>query len=286
MTRRMLTSSALQRPVRALISRACWAALVIQVACFDPDLSDTRCSLTGECPNDMVCDTGLDRCVAALPVQCTFQSDARTLALWHLDEGTGQEASDSSGNGHQVLLGSTADVEPSDPTWVTPWRSGRALSFRDGNQYALAMNSEYFVAPPVTIEAWVRMNQPYGSTYLFHGDGVYSLFVDDNGSVRFMSWEDETTSVDAASSESIHDSQWHYIVGTHDRFELKVYVDGYLADSVDVRRDAAGSARYSFGGRPGYANSNHDMDEIRISGEARTAEEIASHYTQCQDQAL
>jgi hypothetical protein len=233
----------------------------------------------------MVCDPGLDLCVAVLPAQCIFESDAETLALWHFDESAGQEASDSSSNGHLLLLGSTTEVEPSDPRRITPWRSGRALSFGDDtDQYALAMNSEYYVAPPVTIEAWVRMTKPYGSAYIFYGDRVYSLLVDDNGSVNFIALQDATAPVAAVSARSIHDSEWHYVVGTHDRFELKVFIDGSLEDSIDVRRDAAGSARYSLGGRPGFVSSNHDMDEIRISGEARTAEEIASHYNQCQSQ--
>gem|GEM_PF-4959447 len=44
----------------------------------------------------------------------SFTSDGNTVALWHLNEGSGTSATDSSGNGHTgTLTGSPT------PTWVT-----------------------------------------------------------------------------------------------------------------------------------------------------------------------
>jgi hypothetical protein len=48
-----------------------------------------------------------------------FVTDANTVALYHLDEGSGQTLSDASGNGHNGVLGTTPAVEPADPTWST-----------------------------------------------------------------------------------------------------------------------------------------------------------------------
>jgi hypothetical protein len=46
-----------------------------------------------------------------------FSADANTLALYHLDEGSGQAVLDSSGRGNNLTLGQTALVESSDPLW-------------------------------------------------------------------------------------------------------------------------------------------------------------------------
>ncbi len=48
-----------------------------------------------------------------------FSSDAQTIALFSLNEGTGQTAVSSGGSSATLLLGSSSAVESSDPLWVT-----------------------------------------------------------------------------------------------------------------------------------------------------------------------
>ena len=48
-----------------------------------------------------------------------FAVDADTVALWHLDEGEGQEVDDASGNGWDGVLGTTTATQSSDPDWST-----------------------------------------------------------------------------------------------------------------------------------------------------------------------
>lgn len=48
-----------------------------------------------------------------------FVQDSHTLVLYHFNEGSGQQAGDSSGMGNTGELGSTADADANDPTWVT-----------------------------------------------------------------------------------------------------------------------------------------------------------------------
>lgn len=49
-----------------------------------------------------------------------FTDDADTMALWHMNEGTGQTASDDSGNGNDGTLGSTGGSDANDPIWIDP----------------------------------------------------------------------------------------------------------------------------------------------------------------------
>lgn len=53
------------------------------------------------------------------PSTTQFSTDASTIGLWHLNEGTGQTVADASGNGRNGVLGTTSSVESSDPVWST-----------------------------------------------------------------------------------------------------------------------------------------------------------------------
>jgi len=48
----------------------------------------------------------------------TFGNDANTLALWRLDELSGQTAADASASGNTVTLGTAAGADTADPLWV------------------------------------------------------------------------------------------------------------------------------------------------------------------------
>lgn len=51
------------------------------------------------------------------PPTAPLSSDVNTVGLWHMDEGTGQDASDSSSNARDGVLGTTSVPQFSDPTW-------------------------------------------------------------------------------------------------------------------------------------------------------------------------
>jgi hypothetical protein len=48
-----------------------------------------------------------------------FATDASTIALYHLDEGTGQVLTDASGNNRNGVLGTSSAVETVDAQWST-----------------------------------------------------------------------------------------------------------------------------------------------------------------------
>jgi hypothetical protein len=53
------------------------------------------------------------------PPSGPFSSDGDTLALYHLDEGSGQVAADATPNQYDLTLGASPNVESSDPSWVS-----------------------------------------------------------------------------------------------------------------------------------------------------------------------
>ncbi|HEU4633913.1 MAG TPA: LamG domain-containing protein, partial [Flavisolibacter sp.] len=48
----------------------------------------------------------------------TFTDDANTVALYHFDEGVGQVSADATANNGDAILGATAAVETTDPSWI------------------------------------------------------------------------------------------------------------------------------------------------------------------------
>lgn len=53
------------------------------------------------------------------PQVTEFTPDAYTLALYHFNDGSGQQAADASGFNNTAELGSTADVDDNDPAWFS-----------------------------------------------------------------------------------------------------------------------------------------------------------------------
>jgi hypothetical protein len=53
------------------------------------------------------------------PPTAPLPSGPNTVALWHLDEGTGQTFADASGNGRNGTLGSGSGADSADPAWST-----------------------------------------------------------------------------------------------------------------------------------------------------------------------
>jgi hypothetical protein len=54
---------------------------------------------------------------AFTPPSSDFTSDSNTVVLYHLNEGSGQTVVDLSGNGRNLTLGASTDIESADPTW-------------------------------------------------------------------------------------------------------------------------------------------------------------------------
>ncbi|MFV9507649.1 MAG: LamG-like jellyroll fold domain-containing protein [Oscillochloridaceae bacterium umkhey_bin13] len=53
------------------------------------------------------------------PPTTAFTLDANTLAVFSLNEGSGQITQDRTPNGYSLTLGSTSSADPADPTWVS-----------------------------------------------------------------------------------------------------------------------------------------------------------------------
>ena len=84
-----------------------------------------------------------------------FPTAANLVALWHLDG----NANDSTGNGNDGTLKPIG----SEPTWESPGKFGGALSFDGSDDYVEVYNSTSLKPSNITVECWVRGNNPVGN---------------------------------------------------------------------------------------------------------------------------
>jgi len=214
----------------------------------------------------------------------TYQSnknqvwDSNYLGIWHSGE--------SSGN----LLDSTSNNNPGTPTSVTQGVAGEvgnAASYNGSSSHVNFGNASLLNPTQITLSAWIKATS-YPNTYNVIFSKVqtndpylgYELRVD-GGNLNFYIATGGAGSYFAASTPAPSTNVWHYVAGTYDGNNLKLFVDGTQVSSVahTGSMDAANGSLWigddaSFNGRVW----NGNIDEARISNIARSADAVATEY--------
>lgn len=161
------------------------------------------------------------------PTQRAFVIDSGLIARWTFDEGSGDTASDSSGNGNtgDVLVGSE---------WVNG-RFGSALRFTSGATHVVVPDSPSLNPNGVelTVTAWVRFDSFAGCDPVNddpaivekNGNGfMLGLSGGCNDQPRFRI----TTTAGTATVQggSVFEGIWHHFAGRYDGSEVRLYIDG------------------------------------------------------------
>jgi hypothetical protein len=170
------------------------------------------------------------------------------LAQWEFEEGMGQEAGDSSGNGKVGMLGSTAGADANDPTWVNDAERGWCLYF-DGGDYVDCGDNDsnvcgenYFDMPgkSYTVMCWVNQE-----TYLVwallvgKGEVAWKLQFGFQWLMRRIHWQPGVDRTNGAlynglvSNAVLDDGRWYHVAATYDADAnwATLYVNG----KYDVR---------------------------------------------------
>lgn len=206
------------------------------------------------------------------------------VGYWKFDEGSGNTATDSSGNNNHGTLNN-------GPAWV-PGKFGKALSFDGVDDFVqIPQSSSLDVTDQITVEAWVYPRAYVGSfgdvSHIVsrcadNGGHIYVLSVHADGKVWF--------SVNPMSGEKLSVANltlntWTHLAMTYDGAYIRLYINGYL-DSSYVQSGsiyttgnwlAIGCKPTGSGGGPGiYAYFNGIIDEVRIYNRALSQQEIQS----------
>ncbi|MEN6427822.1 MAG: LamG-like jellyroll fold domain-containing protein [Phycisphaerales bacterium] len=191
-------------------------------------------------------------------------SDPSLVGWWTFDEGSGDTAMDSSGNGPDIPLVST--------TWEEGW-SGTAVHFHKtgyGRDTAFTFSSN-----AVTLCAWVWHDAFAGSAverYVTIGGEVAVIRRNGDGRLHFY-----ITVAGAFShiyvSDVLTEGEWRHVAGTWDGVTQRLYLDGVeIAKLTPSGTLSAGTmVRLS---SPDGEPLNGMLDDVRIYNRALSQEEI------------
>ncbi len=202
------------------------------------------------------------------------------VAEWKLDEKTGTNAYDTSGNGYTGTFGGS-------PTWrhAGACKFGACLQFGGSSDY-IGASDQLVSAYPFTLSAWINTTTTVRDTVISLTDVsqsnvIYSLETNLTGNITIIA--QNTTSQSVASTTTINDGSWHYITGVFaSATDRKLFVDGVQenADTNNVTY-AAGVDTWNIG-RTGDSTPagefNGLIDQVRVYNTARTQAQIAWEY--------
>ena len=202
---------------------------------------------------------------------------------YDLNEGSGQNISDSSGNGWDATLGLDYEEGERDPEWSSGV-NGTCLEF-DGVEDLVMCNPFDMPEDEFTVAFWLKTGENDRRIYPFS----YAVEGEDNELLIYMD-DDITVEVDWPNEfhvdRDLRDNEWHHLAITwrSDNGTIDMYVDGILERSATTAEGETleqngslmlGYEQDSVGGgfenEQGFAGS---MDELIITGSYMNSTEI------------
>jgi Concanavalin A-like lectin/glucanases superfamily/Ig-like domain CHU_C associated/SprB repeat len=213
--------------------------------------------------------------------------------LWSTTEST-QSISVANGGEITVLADDGAGCFAADTVLVrAPGdAAGTNLDFDGGNDYVAISNFSYAstTITELTVEAWIRTTSGGNQIIASYDRSEYwRLGVNGDGAgTGQISWNLSTNAgiLDFGSTSTIHDGNWHHIVGVYNNGLASIYIDGELDNTANsgatigtgVTRFgfiSRGSESPTFNGATGPNDEfNGDIDEFRIWNVAKSEAEI------------
>ncbi len=203
--------------------------------------------------------------------------DPNTAALWHFEEGQGDLAIDSAHFAFAHLEG----AEYSD--LAVPFGDNHHSVDVGFGRY-LRVSGNPFLNPrsQITVEAWIRPRSfpnVSSSGIIRKNDAFaaenYSLEIEDGDRIRFSLNAGGSIQI-ALGFVTFQLNQWAHVAGTYDGSSVKVWVNGQVvATTANVSGQIAFDNSPFYVGRTSIENYfDGQIDEVRISNRARTADEF------------
>jgi hypothetical protein len=173
-------------------------------------------------------------------------------------------------------------------------RVGQAFSF-SGDGWVEVAQSPSLEPAHLTVMAWVKQGTPrIDAVILSKGAqgcsnatySSYGFFTGPVGEVYF-SVSDGTNSVLSPAGAGVWDGNWHFVAGSYDGANVRLYVDGVevgngTSAALTIKYDLANPNLYlaHFGASEQCTTStlSADMDEVRLFNRALTAAEISTIF--------
>jgi hypothetical protein len=202
-------------------------------------------------------------------------NSGRLVAWWKLDDGSGNFAADSSGNGHNgTLVG--------DTSWVDGIVGGALAFDGDGDYVDIGKDPNFDIKNQITVSAWIKVNAFDRDWQAIVAKGDRAWRLQRNAGDRTLEFACSGLVVPGTDwgqiygNTDVNDGHWHHIAGVYDQEKLYLYIDGNL----DASAIAPGKIRVN--DEPVYIGENSQtpnrfwnglIDDVRIYSYALSAEE-------------
>jgi len=201
----------------------------------------------------------------------------RLVAWWKLDDGSGNIAIDSSGNGHNGTLAG-------DASWADGITGGALAFDGDGDYVDIGKDPSFDITNQITVSAWIKVSafDRDWQAIVAKGDRAWRLQRNwDKSTLEFACSGLVVPGTDWGQiygTTDVNDGHWHHVAGVYDEEKLCLYVDGKL----DASAEAPGNIRVNE--EPVYIGGNSQMpnrfwngliDDVRIYSYALSAGEIS-----------
>jgi prepilin-type N-terminal cleavage/methylation domain-containing protein len=204
------------------------------------------------------------------------------LGYWSLDQSSGTNATDLSGNGYTGTLVNA-------PAWVSG-KMGNALQFNGSSNYvstSLGWTSSgtlSFWAYPTSFNNW---ESPAGWKYAATGNGY--ILIDEGGAGGTGNWRGvfnpgNTTESDVTMSASILQNQWNYLDLTWSlsgtTYTVTLYLNGLSQGSTTYTGTPLNIGTFAFGTAGQSANNDYagNVDDVRVYNRPLSAAEVQAIY--------
>ncbi len=198
---------------------------------------------------------------------------------------TNTTATDVSGSGNTGALTSMTKTGS-----AAAGKIGQALKFNGVDQTVRIPNSASINPSTITVSAWIKVTTPGAFESIFSKDNsgggtrVWQFRKESGGTVTLIVFRNsDSTNSQAQSSVSVDDGKWHFVTGTWDGTNIKVFVDGVqsggsTAFSGILKQGQSNDAYIGMieTGLPGFFPGS--IDDVRIYNRALTASEIQALY--------
>jgi len=193
------------------------------------------------------------------------------LAQWDFDEGKGNIARDSSGNGHDAKVFGGDRVKQGD---------GYALRLDGRDDYVDCGDSRALgIGGPITIEAWIKPTRQTPDNACLFGEGLSSYLVTYYGKSVYWYVAHRTATNYLQAPTNLH--EWSHVAVTFDNDSLEIWINGRrVASRKTAVKTYKPEGRFVIAtrGRPDLPHYKGMVDKVRLYNRGLTAEEVVTHF--------
>ena len=192
-----------------------------------------------------------------------------TMAHWSFDDGTGNQVTDSSGNGNHGTI--------NEVKWVMgAVNAAGQLGYQAGVQ--VGHDPSLLPDGALTIQAWIKPWDPqYGQhPTIVRKNGSYALELTPGKSLGLALWLGGEKRFFETKHKDWPNGKWQHVAATYDGQEVRLYVNGGLDSTHAASGIISSSSSDCFlGAENGRFFFNGTLDEVRLDGSALSSKEIA-----------